>query len=179
MVPVVGSILADNYLVWWAAQLVAVAILVFLVLRWRPKFLRGRTIGQTLDGALTAREEQIKVQLEAAEESRKEAARILAESAKDVENARVQADDIVARALHTSEAIQREITERAQDEAMRIVEQTQAEIEYETRQAEMALRRRAADIVIDAAEQIVERHLEPSTDRRLIEKSLANLRDIG
>jgi F-type H+-transporting ATPase subunit b len=174
----VGAILADQYFVWWAAQVIAVAILVFLVLRWRPKFLRGRSIGETLDGALEAREEQIHAQLAAAEESRKEAARIREEAARDVEEARGQADQIVERARHTSESIQREITERATDEARRIVEQAQAEIEYETRQAELALQRRAADIVIDAAEQVVERHLDPSTDRRLIEQSLSSMRDL-
>jgi F-type H+-transporting ATPase subunit b len=175
---IAADILADTYLAWWAAQVVALVILVFLVLRWHPKFLRGRSIGQTLDAALIARENQIGAQLAAAEESRKEAARIREEAANDVEEARGQADEIVERARHTSESIQREITDRAREEARRVVEQAQAEIAYETRQAEMALQRRAADIVVDAAKQIVERHLEPATDRRLIEESLARMREI-
>jgi F-type H+-transporting ATPase subunit b len=175
---IASTLLANSYFVWWAAQIVSIAIIVYLILRWRPKFLRGQTIGQTLNAILVNREDQIRQQLAAAEESRREAARIREEAAHEVEEARGQAEDIVTRARHTSEAIQQEIVSRAGEEARRILGQAQAEIEYETRQAEMALRRRAADIVIDAAEQIVERHLEPTTDRRLIDRSLANLRDL-
>lgn len=176
---VASTLLSDSYLVWWAAQIVSIAIIVYLVLRWRPKFLRGQTVGQTLNSTLAAREDQIRQQLAAAEESRREAARIREEAAHDIDVARGQAEEIVNRAHHTSEAIQHEIVARSEQEAQRIVQQAQADIEYETRQAEMALRRRAADIVVDAAERIVERHLEPTTDRRLIDQSLANLRDIG
>ncbi|HEX6508820.1 MAG TPA: F0F1 ATP synthase subunit B [Chloroflexota bacterium] len=172
---VTGAILANNYIVWWIAQLVALAILVFLALRWRPGFLGGRTIGETINAALDARAAQIQDQLEAAERSRQEAARIREQTARDVAKAREESEEIVRRAAQTSEAIQRDIEARAREEYERIVGQAKSEIEYERRQAVLALRHRAADIVVDAAEQVVARDLDPETDRRIIEDSVAQL----
>lgn len=175
----VASILAGAYFLWWAAQLISIAILVFLALRWRPGFLHGRTITQTLGASLDSREEGIRLQLQAAERSREEAAQIRAESARQLEQARAESQEIVTRAHRTSEAIQQEMHDRAEEEYRRIVGQARSEIEYERRQAELALRRRAADIVVDAAGQIVAENLEASSDRRLINTSLADLKEIS
>jgi F-type H+-transporting ATPase subunit b len=173
-----GAILAHNWPIWWVAQVVAVGILVYLILRWKPGFLKGRTIGTTLGATLDAREEQIRAQLSAAEESRREAALIREQAVTDIENARHTAEQIVSRAQHTSEAIQQEIVARAEEERLRIVGQAKSEIDYERRQAEQALRRRAADIVVDAASQVVGNHMSPSTDRRIIDESLVNLKEL-
>jgi F-type H+-transporting ATPase subunit b len=170
--------LANNLIIWWIAQVAAVAILVALFLRWRPGFLGGKTIREMTGQALDSREQQIREQLEAAQRSREEAARIREESERDIEKARHQGDEIVARAGHTSEAIQEEMHKRAREEYDRIVAQAKSQIEYERDQAELALRRRAADIVVDAAAQVVEQHLDPTADDRLIEDTLAHLRRV-
>lgn len=167
--------LANDFWIWWIAQLVAIAILVILFLRWRPGFLGKRTVREALGAALQAREDSIREQLEAAERSRQEAARIREQSAREIESARQQAQEIVARASQTSEAIQRDIETRAQQEYDRIVGQARTEIDYEREQAELALRRRAADIVIDAAGQIVRQNLDPGADHRIIGESLDEL----
>src|SRR5581483_11989346 len=96
------TILANTYWVWWVAQLIALAILIALFLRWRPKFLGRRTIGQMLSEALNSRAASIQEQLQAAERSRAEAARIREEAALEVTRAREQAQEIVARAEQTS-----------------------------------------------------------------------------
>lgn len=175
----IGAVLADQYVFWWIAQLVAVFIIVILVVRWRPGFLSGRTIGETLRTTLDARAEQIQHQLEAAERSRQEADRIRKEAETDISKARAEAEDIVSRASHTSEAIQKEMHERSQEEFQRIVGQAKTEIEYERQQAEMALRRQAADIVIDASREIVERHHESSADARLINTALGRMEKLS
>ena len=172
-----GAVLAHaNYFLWWIAQLVAVGILVWLFLRWRPNFMGRRTIRETVDQALDARENQIRMQLEAAQQSREEAARIREQSENDIAQARREADEIVARATQTSEAIQQDMSIRAREEYERIVGQARSQIQYEREQAEMALRRRAADIVIDSARHVVERHLQPQNDQLLIEDSLTRMR---
>ncbi len=173
------DVLSGEYFLWWGAQLIAIAILVWAFLRWRPGFLGGKTIGNTLGAALDARENQIRVQLEAAERSRQEAARIQAEARQEIEQARAQAAEIVQRTQQTSESIQREIEARGEEEGKRIVAQAKEEIEYERRQAEMALRRRAADIVVDAAAQIIGQNLSPEADRRIVADSLANFREVS
>jgi F-type H+-transporting ATPase subunit b len=170
-----ASTLSGNYIVWWVAQLVALALIVFLVLRWRPGFLGGKTIGQTVNTSLDNRAAQIKEQLEAAERSRQEAERIREQSAQDVAKAKEEAEGIVTRAAQTSQAIQKDIEARAREEYERIVGQARNEIDAERRQAELALRRRAADIVVDAARQIVEKNLDAEADQRLIRDSVSQL----
>src|SRR5438270_12357470 len=123
--------LESNLIIWWLAQVIAVAILVILFLRWRPGFLGGRTIGETLNGALDARSNAIRDQLEAAQRSREEAERLHAEAQKDVERASDEARQIVERASHTSEAIGAELEKRARDEYERIVAQARSQIEFE------------------------------------------------
>lgn len=179
MSPVIlaSSFLADQYFIWWGAQVVAVAILVYLALRWRPKFLGGRTVGTTLTAALDRREEQIRDQLQAAERSRQEAARIREEAQQDIVRARAEAEHIVSRAHQTSEAIGQEMEDRARQEYERIIGQARNEIDYERRQAELALRRRAADIVVDSAGQVVARYLSPEVDQRIVRESLRDLGD--
>lgn len=169
--------LANNYIIWWIAQLVAIAILVYLFLRWRPGFMGGKTIGETMGGALDTREGQIRSQLDAAQQSRDEAERIHSESQREITEAREQSEQIVARASETGQAIQQEIQDRAREEYTRIVGQAATQIEYERERAEQALRRSAADIVVDAAGQVIEKHLEAQTDRRLIMESLQDMRE--
>lgn len=172
------SSLSGQLFLWWGAQVLAIIIIVVLFLMWRPGFLRGRTIREAFGQALDARAARIQEQLEAAQRSREEAARIHEESQQELARAREQAEEIVTRAASTSQAIQHEIEVRAKEEYDRIVGQARNQINYERQQAEVALRRRAADIVVDAAGQVVERYLEPQSDRRLIDDSLTNLRKI-
>jgi F-type H+-transporting ATPase subunit b len=175
---IVLAALSSNYLVWWAAQLVAVAILIFLFLRWRPKFLGGKTIGETLGQALDNREDAIREQLDAAQKSREEASRIHELSQKELATAHEQSEVILKRAEQTSQAIQQEIEERSREEYERIVGQARSQIEYEREQAELALRTRAADIVVDAAKQVIERNMDPQADRRVITDSLEHLKEV-
>lgn len=170
--------LANNFIIWWIAQVLAVAILVILFLRWRPGFLGGRTIGETVNRSLDARADAIQEQLEAAERSRQEAARLREEAQRDVERARTESREIVERASHTSAAIGADLERRAREEYDRIVGQARSQIEFERERAIGALRRRAADIVVDAAREVVEATIEPQSDRRVIETSLSELKEI-
>jgi F-type H+-transporting ATPase subunit b len=176
-VVVAAAVLANNYWVWWIAQLIAVAILVALFLRWKPGFLGGRTIGQTVGAALDARKAQIEEQLAVAERNREEAERLREQVRLDVEHAREEAERISSSSTTTAEAIRREIEQRAVDERQRILAQGRADIQQEEAQALQALQRRAADIVIDAAGEIVSRHMDENSDQRLIHGSLQKLGD--
>jgi F-type H+-transporting ATPase subunit b len=170
--------LADSYLLWWIAQVIAVAILVLLFLRWRPNFLKRRTLGETLGAALDARAARIQEQLEAAERSRREAARIREQAQADIVEAREEEREILARAEKTCKAIQDEMAVRAREEYERIVAQARNEIDYERRQAELALQKNASAIVINAAAEVVRNALSPESDRRIIGESLSELKDV-
>lgn len=170
--------LSGQVWLWWIAQVLAIAILVFLFLRWRPGFLGKRTVGEMMSSALDAREENIRDQLEAAQRSREEAERIQQAAMADIERARRESREIVERARTTSEAIQEDMQRRAQEEATRVVAQASAQINYERDQAELALQRRAADIVVDAARTVIQQNLDDSSDRRIIDTSLSDLKEL-
>jgi F-type H+-transporting ATPase subunit b len=170
--------LSGNLIAWWLAQVLAIAILVILFLRWRPGFTGKRTVGEMVNSALDAREENIRDQLEAAQRSREEAERIQQAAAADIERARVESREIVERARSTSEAIQEDMQRRAREEADRVVAQASAQINYEREQAELALQRRAADIVVDAARTVIQQNLDDSSDRRIIDTSLSDLKEL-
>jgi F-type H+-transporting ATPase subunit b len=172
---IAASTLSSSYLWWWGAQLVSVAFLIYLFLRWRPGFLGGRTIGETLGAALDARKAQIDEQLKVAERNREEAERLRAQVLQDVETAREEAQKIVAGSSRTAEAIRQEIEQRAAEERQRILAQGRADIRQEEAQAMQALQRRAADIVIDAAGQIVSSHMDEASDQQLISSSLHSM----
>lgn len=172
-------VLADlsQYYIWWfVAEVAAVAVLVWFVGFRRFEGLGNQTIAQRVKGVLDARANNIQEQLQAAERSREEAARIQQQAARDMEQARQQAEDIVTRAGETSQAIQRDMEEKARAEYERIVGQARTAIEYEREQAELRLRQKAADIVIDAAREVVERNRDPEADRKLIDDSLSHMR---
>lgn len=171
--------LAHNLLIWWIAQVAAIAILLYFILVHHWGFLGGRTITSMLAGMLDTRANRIDEQLRAAERSREEARLIREQTAQEVERARREAQQIVSRAAGTSEAIRHEIEVRARADYERILEQAKVEIALERERAEQALQRRAADIVVDAAEQVISTHLQPQSDRRLIESSLDNLKELA
>ncbi|MGH2449427.1 MAG: F0F1 ATP synthase subunit B [Chloroflexota bacterium] len=178
MPPFPMLVLANSVYLWWLAQVLAIAILVYFFLRWKPKFTGGRTINQLVGSMLDARQSQIEAQLESAEKSRQEAARTREASQQEVEQARVEAETIATRAVSTAEAIGQEIEQRAQEEYQRIIAQARVEIDLERERAELALRRRAADLVVDAAGKVVENHLDPSTDVTIIDRSLVQMKDL-
>lgn len=173
-----ANTLSGNLIFWWIAQVLAIAIIVLLILRWRPGFLGKRTIGETFNSALDAREENIRDQLEAAQRSREEAERIQQAAQQDIERARAEGREIVERARSTSEAIQEDMQRRAREEADRVVAQASAQINYERERAEQALQRRAADIVVDAARIVIQRNLDETSDRRIIDTSLSDLKEL-
>ncbi|MGI8826307.1 MAG: F0F1 ATP synthase subunit B [Chloroflexota bacterium] len=172
------SALAQDIPIWFVAELLAVVIVIFLVLRWHPGFLGGRTVKDTVNQALEQREDQIREQLSAAQRSREEAERIREESKKDIARAKEEAGAIVARASTTSDSILQDLQVRARAEYERIVSQARVQIDFERQQAEAALRRRAADVVVDAAGQVLQRNLDAETDRHIIGSSLSELREV-
>lgn len=178
MLPVFATALASDRLIWFIAELLAFVLIAAVILRWRPSFLGNKSISATLSDSLDRRAGQIDEQLSAAERSREEAAKIRAQSEQDIARAREEGRQIVGRAGSTSQSILEELQVRAREEYDRIVAQARTQIDYERQQAEMALQRRAADIVVDAAQEVVQRNLDSDSDRRIIGSSLDDLKEL-
>ena len=125
--------------------------------------------------ALDRRQKAIEDSIDAAEHTRAEAEKILAEYRERLAEARGQADDIVARARKTGEAHENEILAEAKSKREEMMEQTRRDIEAETRRAIQEIRKEVADLTVAATEKVTRKSLTEADQKRLVEEALAEL----
>jgi F-type H+-transporting ATPase subunit b len=128
-------------------------------------------IGEALD----RRQKAIEDSIDAAEHTRTEAEKILAEYRERLAEARGQADEIVSRARKTGEAAENEILADARAKREELMEQTRKDIEAETRRAIQEIRAEVADLTVLATEKVARKTLTDEDQKRLVEEALAEL----
>jgi F-type H+-transporting ATPase subunit b len=146
-------------------------ILTFLVLlgllakfAWRP-----------LLKALEGRQEAIKKSLEDADRAKEELARMQQESAKIIEQARVEADSILSRTRSDADRLREELKVRAKEEADTMIRNAEQQIQLQTRQALQQIRHEVGDIAVTIASKLLERNLTNEDNDRLIHDTLRQL----
>jgi F-type H+-transporting ATPase subunit b len=125
--------------------------------------------------ALDRRQKAIEDSIDAAEHTRSEAEKILAEYRERLAEARGQADEIVARARKTGEAAENEILGDARAKREEMMEQTRRDIEAETRRAIQEIRAEVADLTVLATEKVARKSLTEEDQKRLVEEALSEL----
>jgi F-type H+-transporting ATPase subunit b len=125
--------------------------------------------------ALDKRQRAIEESIDAAERTRREADRLLAEYRERLAEARNQADDIVARARRTGETAQEELVAEAKAKREEMLAQTRRDIEAETRRAIQEIRSEVADLTVMATEKVTRKTLTEDDQKRLVEEALAEL----
>ena len=125
--------------------------------------------------ALDKRQRAIEDSIDAAERTRTEAEKILAEYRERLAEARGQADDIVARARKTGEAAENEILADARAKREEMMEQTRRDIEAETRRAIQEIRAEVADLTVLATEKVARKSLTEDDQKRLVDEALSEL----
>jgi len=123
--------------------------------------------------ALDKRRLAIDESIDAAERTRVEAERLLAEYRERLREAREQADDIIARARKASDKVQEDAKLEANEKREELMEQTRRDIEQETRRAIEQIRREVADLTVIATEKVTRKSLDDEDHRRLIEEALS------
>jgi F-type H+-transporting ATPase subunit b len=146
-------------------------LLVFGISMW----LLAKLAFPRISAALEKRQHAIEESIDAAERTRREADRLLAEYRERLAEARSQADDIVTRARRTGEAAEAEILTEARGKREEMMEQTRREIESETRRAIQQIRSEVADLTIAATEKVTRKTLDTEDQRRLVEEALSEL----
>jgi F-type H+-transporting ATPase subunit b len=146
-------------------------ILTFLVLlgllakfAWRP-----------LLKALEVRQEAIKKSLEDADRAKEELARMQQESAKIIEQARVESDSILSRTRSDADRLREELKVRAKEEADTMIRNAEQQIQLQTRQALQQIRHEVGDIAVTIASKLLERNLTNEDNDRLIRETLRQL----
>jgi F-type H+-transporting ATPase subunit b len=138
------------------------AILAFFV--W-PPILKG----------LQAREEQIRSDLEGAEQSRLQAETLRAELDKQIGDAQSQVQAMLADARRDAETAGQKIVEDAKSEAERQRERAVADIETAKKVALSEMAGQTAEIAMTLAKQVVGRELKADDHADLIRQSVDRL----
>ncbi|PYR99130.1 MAG: ATP synthase F0 subunit B [Acidobacteria bacterium] len=161
----------DNPLVQPDPGLFIWTIVTFLVLlgllakfAWRP-----------LLQALESRQERIRKSLEDAERARQELERLQQDSAKMMQQARMEAESIVTQTRVDAERLREELKQKAKDEADNILRNAQQQIQLQTRQAIQQIRREVADIAVLLASKLLERNIAKEDNARLIDDTLKQI----
>jgi F-type H+-transporting ATPase subunit b len=146
------------------AQLVNFTILLVLLrlVAWGP-----------LMRMMDTRAERIREGLDAAEQSKSQAASAEQEVAKQMEEARKQGQALVAQAQEASNRLQDEARNQARREAEALLERARNEIQLERDQAIAELRGAFADLTISAAEKVIDQSLDRQAHKKLIDDVLA------
>jgi F-type H+-transporting ATPase subunit b len=133
-----------------------------------------------LQRVMDERREQIRESLEAAEATRDEAARMLAEYQTTLASVRAEAEDILERSRKAGDETKAEIVDEARKQAQRTLDKAQAQIERETRAALAEMKKEVAGLTLAATERVVGKSLDDDDHRRLIDEALAaaNLDDL-
>jgi F-type H+-transporting ATPase subunit b len=120
-----------------------------------------RAVFPRIQEALDKRQRAIEESIDTAEKAR--------------EDARAQADEIVARARKAGENHERESLEQAKVKREELMEQTRRDIEAETRRAIQEIRNEVADLTVLATEKVTRKSLDEADQKRLVEEALGEL----
>jgi F-type H+-transporting ATPase subunit b len=146
--------------------IVVFAISLFILRKWVYP-----VIGEALD----KRAKAIAGDIDAAEQTRKQADELLAEYRERLKEARAQSEEIVQRARQTAESHEREGRDRGQEIVAEAAKRAERDIDAATKRALDDIRREVADLTIMAAEKVTRKSLDDADQRRLVEEALGEL----
>ena len=128
-----------------------------------------------LQRAIDDRRANIQESMDAAEETRAEAQRLLDEYKQTLAKVRSESEEILERSRHAGEHARAELLAEAHAQAERVMAQAQAQIEGETRSALRELKGQIAELTALATERVTARSLTAADQDRLIDEVLAEL----
>jgi F-type H+-transporting ATPase subunit b len=169
--PVTAADSSGNFLVTPNVGLMLWTLLAFgitLYILWKLAFPR-------IADALDRRQRAIEESIDTAERTKVEAEELLGEYRQRLQEARAQAEEIVARARKAGEAYETQSKVDARQTREELMEQTRRDIEAETRRAIQEIRKEVADLTVLATEKVTRKTLTAEDQRRLVEEALSEL----
>jgi F-type H+-transporting ATPase subunit b len=136
----------------------------------------ARYVLPRLNKVLTARQDQIRGELEAADQAKSDAEDADAERRQALEEARTQAREIVAQASTTADQLKLRAEPDAQAIHDRIVQSADAELAIARQAAVEEVTARVGEIVLAAAERVIGREIQAADHQDLIDEAIAAVR---
>jgi F-type H+-transporting ATPase subunit b len=150
----------------WKLIVQLVAFLIFIVLLWRVAL---GPITKVLD----ERQQRIRESMEAAQQMQAELQATAVRNEEVLREARQEAQQIIGNAREAADATIARSREEAGKQAEEYLARAEATLRSETEQARQQLRQEVADLAVSAATKIVRKELDPASQTRLIEETLA------
>jgi F-type H+-transporting ATPase subunit b len=146
-------------------------LLVFIVLI----FVLGRFAYKPLLAAVEAREQSLQNALDQTRRDREEAAKILEEHKRQLDAARGEAQAFIAEGRATAEKMKADMLEATRTQQQELMERAKRDIEHEKTRAIAELRREAVDLAIAGASKVIEKNLDNTSNRQLVESFLSSI----
>lgn len=150
----------------WKLVVQIVAFLLFVVLLWRLAL--GPIVAM-----LDARSDKIRESVAAAETMQQELRATAARNEEVLAQARVEAQQVLTNAREAADGVLARAREEAGRQSDEYLARAEATLRTETEQARQQLRQEIAGLAVSAATKIVRKELDPATQTRLIEETLA------
>jgi F-type H+-transporting ATPase subunit b len=150
----------------WKLAVQLVAFLIFIVLLWKVAL---GPITKVLD----ERQQRIRESMEAAQKMQAELQATAVRNEEVLREARQEAQQIIVNAREAADATIARSREEAGKQAEEYLARAEATLRAETEQARVQLRQEVADLAVNAATKIVRKELDPASQVRLIEETLA------
>lgn len=128
-----------------------------------------------LKKTMADRQEQIRSDLEGAATAKADAERERAEYQAKIQESRQEAVEILEAARGDAERVRADIIARAEADAADIKARATEDIRLATERAQADLQASVKDLSIELAEKVVERNLDPETQRALIDSYIAQV----
>ena len=154
---------SPGLMIW---TLITFGIAVFVL--WRYAFGPVQRI-------IDQRRAMIQESMDAAEETRAEAHRLLEEYKVTLAQVRSEASGIVERARLAGDAAKAELVDEARRQSDRIIEKAHEQVERETRTALRELRAEVAELTALATEKVTMRSLTEADHQRLVDDALREI----
>jgi len=157
-----------KFLVQPGVGLMIWTLIAFAITLW----VLRRYVFPRIQEQLDIRQRAIEETIDTAERTKREAEKLLSEYRERLQEARQQAEDIIARARKAGERHQQEMAEAATLKQQEMLSQARRDIETETRLALERIRKEVADLTVLATEKVTRKTLDAEDHRRLIEEAL-------
>ena len=120
-------------------------------------------------GAMDARAERIREDLDAADQAKTDAQRVKSDYESELADAKAEAGRIVDEARNQADALKADLQSRAEADITEMRERATAEVEVARQQAITDLRSEVSEIALGAAERVVGSSLDATTQNALVD----------
>lgn len=154
--------LERGMLVWTWITFIAVLLVLWKV-AWKP-----------LLGAVESRENRINDSLQKAENARAEAEKLLAQQQEKLAAAQQEIQAMIKEARQTAEKMRIDLIEQARAEAEKVKERARSDIEKERDMMMVSLKQEVADLVVETTAKLLGAAVDKTRHQKLLDDSIAS-----